>query len=376
MMFMQQALWREFKTGVIEDELLRPLMDFTDQEPNRLMAREGSITGALATLDLSDASDRVSNVLVMELLRNHPHLREGVDACRSRTARVPGHGVIPLTKFASMGSALCFPMEAMVFTTVIFLGLQMQHSTRFTRKDIESYRGKVRVYGDDIIIPADSVQSVIGALESFGFKVNTNKSFWNGKFRESCGGDYYNGRWVTPIRLRRPLPSSRTQALETASLVSFRNQLYLAGYWQTCRWLDGWIRDLLGFYPVVAPHIGIQSHIEVTSAKSSLLGRVSFLPPKGEREHRNLHHPLVKGWTISAKIPSDPLDGLGALVKWYLKRGEQPFQDIRHLERAGRPQVVNIKLGWRDPGFIPGHIPAALGPWGADGRLRLPSGGS
>ena len=384
MQFMQQAisealvqeLERRYSGVNTRQNLCYGFLGFSSQDPNRDMARIGSRDKTLATLDMSEASDRVANQHVLSLLRRWPLLSEAVQATRSRKADVPGAGVIPLTKFASMGSALCFPMEAMVFTTVIFLGLQMQHSTRFTRKDIESYRGKVRVYGDDIIIPADSVQSVIGALESFGFKVNTNKSFWNGKFRESCGGDYYNGRWVTPIRLRRPLPSSRTQALETASLVSFRNQLYLAGYWQTCRWLDGWIRDLLGFYPVVAPHIGIQSHIEVTSAKSSLLGRVSFLPPKGEREHRNLHHPLVKGWTVSAKIPSDPLDGLGALVKWYLKRGEQPFQDIRHLERAGRPQVVNIKLGWRDPGFIPGHIPAALGPWGADGRLRLPSGGS
>jgi hypothetical protein len=336
---------------------------FSDQNPNREMARVGSRDKTLATLDMSEASDRVSNQHVVSLLRRWPHLSEAIQATRSTKADVRGHGVIHLAKYASMGSALCFPIEALVFTTLVFVGIQQKLSCQLTRKDIQSYRGQVRVYGDDIIVPVDCVDSVIQTLEAFGLKVNKDKSFWNGKFRESCGGDYYDGEWVTPIRVRRDIPSSlkRAKQGEVASLVSLRNQLYLAGFWKTCAWLDTQIEPLLkGRYPVCSPTIAWSgSDNQLATAKSNLLGRASFLRSRpyevwldvrsGEKMHKRYDYPLVKGWYVSSRIPKDSLDGPGALMKWYLKRGEEPFQDPRHLERAGRPLAVDIKLGWRSP---------------------------
>jgi len=322
---------------------------FADQNPNREMARLGSRDKTLATLDMSEASDRVSNLHVELLTRRWPLLQEAVMAVRSSKADVPGHGVLPLSKYASMGSALCFPMEAMVFTTLVFMGIQAARSTRFTRRDVLALRGQVRVYGDDIIVPADCVDSVIATLEDFGLKVNSNKSFWNGKFRESCGGDYYDGEWVTPIRVRRDFPSSLKQAPEIASVVSLRNQLYFAGFWKTCSWLDRQIEGLLPFYPVIASTAMWEDGAESTIARSNLLGRATVLPVEGERMHRTLHKPLVKGYVVSAKVPPSFLDGPGALVKWFLKRGEAPFLDKHHLERAGRPRSVDIKIAWRSP---------------------------
>lgn len=267
---------------------------------------------------------------------------------RSTKADVFGHGVMPLAKFASMGSALCFPVEAMVFTTIIFLALERKANTRFTRKDVLSFAGQVRVYGDDIIVPVDCVDPVVDLLEAFGLKVNKSKSFWNGKFRESCGGDYYDGTWVTPVRVRRRVPAqlgsgrlpknvTGKRAEEVISLVSLRNQLYLAGYWQTCKWLDQNIRKLLnGRYPVV-------------ESTSPVLGRLSFLPYKAEREGRYTHAPLVKGYVVSSRLPKSELDNTGALVKWFLKEGDEPFFDKDHLHRAGRPRSVGIKIAWSSP---------------------------
>jgi hypothetical protein len=322
---------------------------FSDQNPNRDMARIGSRDKTLATLDMSEASDRVSNLHVELLTRRWPALSQAVQAVRSSKADVPTQGIIPLSKHASMGSALCFPMEAMVFTTLVFIGIQTALSTRFTRKDILALRGQVRVYGDDIICPVDSVDSVISTLEAFGLKVNTGKSYWNGKFRESCGGDYYDDEWITPIRVRRDFPTSRKQAPEVASMVSLRNQLYFAGFWKTCRWLDRRIEELLTLYPVIASTAMWEDGAESTITRSNLLGRASFLPPQGERMHRALQKPLVKGYVVSAKIPPSNLEGPGALVKWFLKRGDEPFQDKRHLERAGRPRCVDINIAWRSP---------------------------
>jgi hypothetical protein len=355
MQYAQQAVLREVLKFLGEDDILSKMIGFSDQTPNRDMARQGSLCGDLATLDLSEASDRVSNQLVRAMLRNHPHLLSLVDACRSRKAEVPGHGVIRLAKFASMGSALCFPFEAMVFLTLILLGIEDELNTSLSRKEVFNLIGKVRVYGDDIIAPVRHVRTVVQRLESFGIRVNLSKSFWTGKFRESCGREYYDGQDVSIVKVRAVLPTQRQDASGVISMVALRNQFYLAGYWGTCRWLDSYVRKVIKHFPDIEP-------------TAPLLGRVSFLGYKAERQHPSLHSPLVKGWFVQAEPPSDVLEGPGALLKCFLKldalhsadKSEPlerdsmalsgvPTLDKKHLERSGRPKCVSIKLGWRSP---------------------------
>lgn len=310
-------------------------INLNDQQPNQLMAQQGSIDGSLATLDLSDASDRVSNQLVREMLRNHRLTFEAVDACRSRKADVPGYGVIRLAKFASMGSALTFPVETMVFLAIIFVGIEKGQGKRLTRKDIASFAGRVRVYGDDIVVPASYAVSVISALEDFGLSVNRDKTFMNGSFRESCGGDFYNGVWVTPVRVRSLLPTSWTDAEEMISTVELRNNLYKAGLWKTASYVDGIVEGLIDFYPSVHPD-------------SPVLGRHTFLNYQVDRMCPELHRPLVKGVLVRATPPINEIDGQAALLKYFLKRGQKPLER-EHLERSGRPKRVALKLGWAPP---------------------------
>jgi len=336
MQYMQQALLPEILACLKRVDYLNSMLGFDDQVPNQDMALEGSLTGELATLDLSEASDRVSNQHVRLLLHGHEHLFDAVDACRSRKADVPGHGIIRLAKFASMGSALCFPMEAMVFLTVVFLGIQKSLNTSLTLNDIKSFQGSVRIYGDDIIIPVDHVESVIEALHSFGFVVNLNKSFWTGRFRESCGREYYDGNDVSIVKIRQMFPLRRTDATEVNALVEFRNQLYWAGYWSTCAYLDEILTGMLRHYPMVL-------------SSSPVLGRQSVLGFETQRLDEHLHSPLVKGYVLSSRSPRNPLDGHGALLKFFLKRGTEPFFSEDHLERSGRPQAVYTKLRWSSP---------------------------
>jgi hypothetical protein len=333
----------------VQQGLLEPLMQrihstFLDgligtesQEPNQLLAQEGSLTRDLATLDLSEASDRVSSKLVSELMAGHPLSQRAVFACRSERASVPGHGVIPLSKFASMGSALCFPFEAMVFLTIIFLAIEQEQGHRFSRKeDFLSFIGRVRVYGDDIVVPVEYVHSVVNLLEHYGARVGRDKSFWNGSFRESCGKEYYEGHDVSIVKARRLFPSQRQQVAEVVSLVEFRNQMYFSGYWKTCQWLDGKIRGVLKHFPCIEP-------------SSPALGRHSFLGYVSEKDDEHLHRPLVKACVLSSVSPRDPLEGPGALLKYFLKRGVEPTFDESHLERAGRPRNVYIKTRWVPP---------------------------
>lgn len=338
MQYMQQAVLAEFEKEVGRHDYAHDLLGWKDQTPNQRMARKGSEDGSLATLDLSEASDRVSNQLVRRMFSDHAWLFAAVDATRSRKADVPGYGVRRLSKFASMGSALCFPVESFVFMTVIMLGVERSLGRRLTRDDFMSYRGVVRTYGDDIIVPVGVAPFVKEELEAYGFKVNTDKSFWTGRFRESCGRDYYAGFDVSIVKVRRMFPTSRTHVHELESAVSLRNQLANATWLRfptAVQWLDDRISGIIPF-PVVSP-------------TSRALGRHDQLPITAQRWCPDLQKPLVKAAVVDSKLPESNLDDFGALMKFFVNRGELPFVDEEHLERAGRPMGARIKTRWVSP---------------------------
>jgi len=354
MQYAQQGIFRRILRLIKEDSYLSQMVGFDDQIPNREMAKKGSYDGSLATLDLSEASDRVSNQHVRALTLDYPHLFGAVQGSRSRRADVPGHGVQRLAKFASMGSALCFPFEAFVFLTIIFIGIERELSAPLTRQDVKRLVKQVRVFGDDLIVPRDSVLSVVHELENFGFRVNMSKSFWSGRFRESCGRQYFDGHDVSITRVRQVLPTRRQDANGVIAAVKLRNAYYWAGLWKTAAWMDGYLRRVLKTFPNVAP-------------SSPLLGRESALGYEFQRLHPYHHSPLTKGYVVVAKPPRDFLDGSGALLKclaadpplepeyffWYSKEKrshlDPPVIDSEHLERTGRPKRVGIKLGWTQP---------------------------
>jgi hypothetical protein len=346
MQYVQQGLMEKF-VSYSESRLINGdhrkvnhgygLIGFTDQVPNQYLARVGSEDQSLATLDLSEASDRVSNLLVETMTATFPNLRRGLQASRSTHADVPGHGVIRLAKFASMGSAVTFPVEAMVFSTLVMMGIADSLNRQVSPALVRELEDQVRVYGDDIIVPTDSVECVIDRLETFGFKVNLRKSFWTGKFRESCGREYYDGASVSIAKVRRRFPCSRKDVEEILSTVSLRNQLYMLGLWRATRFLDDILEECLnGFYPLV-------------TEESPVLGRLSALGYEYSRMHPGLHAPLVRGYVVSARPPANAIDDHSALLKCLLKQGSEPFADSRHLQRSGRPRAVSIKLGWRSP---------------------------
>jgi len=352
MQYVQQGISDSIRAALKEDGILSRMIGIDDQDPNREMARRGSLSGDLATLDLSEASDRVSYEHVRAMLQDFPELLRAVDATRSRKARVPGHGVIRLAKYASMGSALCFPMEAMVFLTIIFLGIERELSAPLSPRTCKRLSEQVRVFGDDLIVPRDYVLSVVNELETFGHRVNVSKSFWNGRFRESCGREYYDGHDVSIVKVREVFPTRRQDASGVIAIVALRNQFYWSGLWQTTAWLDKHIERLIRVFPNVAP-------------SSPLLGRESCLGYQFQTLHPKYFSPITKGYFEVSESPRDPLEGSGALLKCLLRTPVTGFGlpkpvitrtavdvasvDAEHLERSGRPERVSIKLGWRSP---------------------------
>jgi hypothetical protein len=335
MQYMQQALRSAFEEALSRHPSAYKLIGYGSQLPNQEMAYLGSLYGDLATLDLSDASDLVSNELVINLLHEWPYLLEAIQATRSKTALVnldSGDITVTLNKFASMGSALCFPIESLVFATIVLMVVDSGRGNL----NRSFYAPGVRVYGDDIIVPVDFAQLTAWTLEACGLKVNHDKSFWTGRFRESCGKEYYAGFDVSYVKVRAVLPTlSKPLGQDvdsTVSTVALRNNLWNHGWFQTVDYLDQLLyKRLKGVYPVVSP-------------TSSVLGRVSWTNFTVDRMSSDLHAPLVRGYVISGNPPSSSLDGYAALMKCLAKRSELPNPDPRHLLRGGRPVVLRIKL--------------------------------
>lgn len=213
--------------GVIRDALKRVGCDLTDQTRNQELARVGSLVSSNddpydpATLDLEMASDTLPYELVKELLPEDWF--ELLDSLRSREGLLKGN-VIKWEKFSSMGNGFTFELESLIFYSLAQAVSDLTGTTQwFSDTFGPAYKyAYVSVYGDDIIVPKVMTGHLIEVLRFCGFRVNAEKTFVDGPFRESCGKDYFNGVNVRPFLLTRKLDRIR-------DLVHLRNGLKLMG---------------------------------------------------------------------------------------------------------------------------------------------------
>jgi len=63
--FVQQGLNNALREEIRKDKILRQMLTLDSQEPNQVLALEGSLSGNWCTIDLSSASDRLSLQVVM-----------------------------------------------------------------------------------------------------------------------------------------------------------------------------------------------------------------------------------------------------------------------------------------------------------------------
>jgi hypothetical protein len=335
MQYMQQGILQALVTNLEAGDSDRSFVGFTSQEVNRRLACEGSKSGAYATIDLSDASDRVLNSLVQRgLCKRFPWLGIALDVTRSHRAILPDGRIVVLRKFASMGSATCFPVEALVFATIVFLGIQRRLGRALTMADVNRYRGRVRVYGDDIVVPSEHASDVVRELERFALSVNSNKSFWTGKFRESCGGDYYDGEWVTPIRVTTVAPNSQLDVSETEAWFAISNALHFAGYWKSAAFVAAQLRSVYGVLPIIP--VGSQA-----------LGLHSFtgVDTSVYKWDPHLHVPLIKALVVESRSPSSKISGDAALLKCF-RFDWSDSVNKEHLKRSGRPKTSFVRRRW------------------------------
>lgn len=238
--WIQQLIRYQLEVAVSKS-VLRHCIDFQDQSKSQKMALEGSSSGNYATVDLKSASDRLSCWTVERMFRANIPLLERIHASRSRmmvNALGHGHfGTIILKKCFTQGSACTFPVQTVVYAIMcISAVLSSEGNYAPSTDDVENAAKKVRVFGDDLIIPSGSLGRLVEILEYNQLKVNVAKTFHKGKFRESCGVDAFDGVDVTPSRIKAF--STRPSHEQLASVLQASNNLFRKGMWHTAAKLD------------------------------------------------------------------------------------------------------------------------------------------
>lgn len=193
-------------------------LDFGADRHDQL-AKLGSLSGALSTLDLSSASDLVSTYLVRFLLPDDWFIC--LNSVRTDSVSVDGKSQ-SLLKFSSMGNGFTFELETLVFLS---LALASQETT--------DKLNSVSVFGDDIIVPTESVGLLTEVLTLCGFKLNKQKSYSSGYFRESCGSHYFDGKDVKPLFIKKGLRNDSEVFKACNGLRRFAYRFYYRSIYDT-----------------------------------------------------------------------------------------------------------------------------------------------
>lgn len=156
---------------------------------HREMAKYGSRWNSVATEDQSSASDCVALELVRFLLEDEcSDWLDHFERLRSPFTLFQGKWY-KQEKFSAMGNGYTFELETAIFHAV---ARQCCRVHGFNPREMVNI-GFLSQYGDDAIVPVEVSRTFRAVLSWMGFVVNSSKSFNDGPFRESCGGDYFDG---------------------------------------------------------------------------------------------------------------------------------------------------------------------------------------
>jgi len=162
-------------------------INLNDASKNVEMARLGSLYNSYATIDFSSASDSIAREVVRVLLSGaDPTWFQLMDLSRSK------YGLIedasgesrqhPWEKFSSMGNGFTWELESLIF-----------YAAAAACCEYVGIEPEISVFGDDVVLPTSACDVFVDFSAFLGFKVNEQKSFSTGHFRESCGAFWFNG---------------------------------------------------------------------------------------------------------------------------------------------------------------------------------------
>lgn len=230
--FIQQALRRQLYRHI---EIKIPTgVPIRNQEVHKVLALQASIDRENATIDESEASDRIARCFIWHMTELTPDYRAALMAVSTKFVKPPKWAsqkeLLRTHKFAPMGSAVCFPIMSLVHFFLV-KAIVLTKCLDISYKERSRLCKQISVYGDDIVLPSSIVPLVYLWLPKFGMKINQTKSFAKSYFRESCGCHAYKGADITPVYHKYTNFSSTEvgEAATLASLLATEELLYKKG---------------------------------------------------------------------------------------------------------------------------------------------------
>lgn len=315
--WIQQGQRLKLEAAITASPLTKGRINFTDQSVNGKLALASSKDGRLATLDLKEASDRISCELIRYLFGDYVY---GIISCaRANKVKLINGRVMDLKKWAPMGNCLTFPVQSLVFFSVVQAGIRSRYGVSCN---------DIYVFGDDILFPSKYYDGVVSALSSIGCVPNVGKTFHRGPFRESCGVDAYNGIDVTPLRMKKTEVITPQDAIATVDLAKrLRLQKYehcasflyssvskRFGKLPLCNNLDAgglveYVERDLGWLYLNEPRLRFRNTVHQYSVPCRLVSGVTFHSANGDWYHLqdSLRNIARKGDTISDRGTEYPV---------------------------------------------------------------------
>lgn len=333
--YLQQGQMKSLMRYMDNHRLLSRSIRLRDQTFNQKKAQK-AYGANQCTLDLSNASDMVSTVLVWYLLSDVPKLRAQLMSTRSEYMRYNDE-YIPIVAFAPMGSAVCFPVETLVFWAITMASLMLVRPRYEKRVSLRSkdckfppfsstlneLASEIAVFGDDIIVPNDALSTLTSTLTLVGCQVNTSKTCYLTPFRESCGSEWYNQSDVTIIRNRRYNYDADRNIRDYPVLCGLQRKFFLSGLFNTAELIAKWAREI---FPTSTISI---LHFETNKSKECDTGRNyqdRLSKPTNFRESRHFHLSKLSGIVGQGCKPDRdtcfftrnelPLDSFDCLLGW------------------------------------------------------------
>jgi hypothetical protein len=313
-MWIQQLVSLQLRSKIDEkSSIFKECIRIDDQTRNARMALEASRSGSHATIDLSSASDRLSLWTIERLFRRNLSFLMRLNASRTPTIR---NGIddqwdlIDLKKAFSQGNALTFPTQSVAYAIIVASAVIYDRGLRPTQSVIRSTLSECSVYGDDIIVPVDHFETSVYLLEALGLKVNLDKTFSKGRFRESCGVDAYDGVDVTPGYVKNITQKPNHE--KAVATIQASNNLHLRLWWNLAEWQSSLVRHL-------------SCGVPVCFHKESKLGYWSFSGNSTlhlrKRWNPRLHREELSMFQLRSKaVRADHDLGYDHLFQWFVER--------------------------------------------------------
>lgn len=331
----QQTL-KDFISTRVQESWLSNFITFRDQAGNQRLALRGSADGSLATIDLSEASDRLTCWTVERVFSRNTSLLTALHAVRTRWVSNEIHPKLPkfhrLRKFACMGSACTFPVQTVVFLSVALASILADRGEKPTIKNILKYKDQVRVFGDDIVVPTTHLETVEGLLGHLQLKVNRGKTFGTGKFRESCGLDAYGGTDVTPVYSMTYPDKSRPESV--ISCVATQQNMFSHGLFAVAQYLASTLRKVYSNIPFIDADSGAFGLKALSMEKA---------PSVRKRLDPNTHAPMMRCLTVKVKALRSRTNGHSMLLQFFT---EDPQPDLLWTAGVTSRTRLSLQSGW------------------------------